>query len=68
MKALHEGALATLFIVQKTPQDPHTHREEATHHGEESTLRQEKSTHHGEVQKKKKTKKKTGADSGNQPQ
>ena len=24
MKALHEGALATLFIVRKTPQDPHT--------------------------------------------
>ena len=26
MKALHEGALATLFIVRKTPQDPHTPR------------------------------------------
>ena len=24
MKARHEGALATLFIVRKTPQDPHT--------------------------------------------
>ena len=24
MKALHEGALATLFIVRKIPQDPHT--------------------------------------------
>ena len=24
MKALHEGALATLFIVRKTLQDPHT--------------------------------------------
>ena len=26
MKTLHEGALATLLIVRKTPQDPHTCR------------------------------------------
>ena len=29
MKALHEGALATLFIVRKTLQDPHTARKGA---------------------------------------
>ena len=31
MKALHEGALATLFIVRKTPQDPHTAPQLACH-------------------------------------
>ena len=31
MKALHEGALATLFIVWKTPQDPHTAPQLACH-------------------------------------
>ena len=31
MKALHEGALATLFIVRKIPQDPHTAPQLACH-------------------------------------
>ena len=31
MKALHEGALATLFIVRKNPQDPHTAPQLACH-------------------------------------
>ena len=31
MKALHEGALATLFIVRKTPQVPHSAQQVACH-------------------------------------